>query len=114
MEGLGGGGRTGGWAPRASYLYTQAHTYFTFTFPRPHGFTTTAHARVHVQGTLRMKRFLYMMDSMTDEELDGKVEIEKSDSRIQRIARGSGTGPEEVGRVAPVLGGMWGGGWVGG
>lgn len=44
----------------------------------------------------RIKRLLYMMDSMTDEELDGKVDIEKSDSRILRIARGSGAHPEEV------------------
>lgn len=40
--------------------------------------------------------FMYMMDSMTDGELDGKVDIEKCPSRIARIARGSGTHPEQV------------------
>lgn len=44
----------------------------------------------------RMKVFMYIMDSMTDAELDGKVDIEKSPSRIARIARGSGTHPEHV------------------
>eukprot|EP00639_Heterosigma_akashiwo_P027973 CAMPEP_0194675366 /NCGR_PEP_ID=MMETSP0295-20121207/8216_1 /TAXON_ID=39354 /ORGANISM="Heterosigma akashiwo, Strain CCMP2393" /LENGTH=536 /DNA_ID=CAMNT_0039559689 /DNA_START=34 /DNA_END=1644 /DNA_ORIENTATION=+ len=42
----------------------------------------------------RFKRFMYMMDSMTDKELDGVVEL--CDSRILRIARGSGTHPTEV------------------
>jgi hypothetical protein len=37
---------------------------------------------------------MYMMDSMTDDELDGKVEI--SPSRVMRIARGSGQSPEHV------------------
>eukprot|EP00639_Heterosigma_akashiwo_P023178 CAMPEP_0206408698 /NCGR_PEP_ID=MMETSP0294-20121207/31333_1 /ASSEMBLY_ACC=CAM_ASM_000327 /TAXON_ID=39354 /ORGANISM="Heterosigma akashiwo, Strain CCMP2393" /LENGTH=511 /DNA_ID=CAMNT_0053868265 /DNA_START=39 /DNA_END=1575 /DNA_ORIENTATION=+ len=40
----------------------------------------------------RFKRFMYMMDSMTDKELDGVVEL--CDSRILRIARGSGTHTE--------------------
>lgn len=40
--------------------------------------------------------FMYMMDSMTDAELDGKVDLEKSPSRLARIARGSGTQPEQV------------------
>lgn len=35
-----------------------------------------------------------MMDSMTDDELDGKVEI--TPSRVERIARGSGQHPEHV------------------
>lgn len=48
------------------------------------------------EGTNRMKVFMYMMDSMTDAELDGKVDIEKSPSRLARIARGSGTQPEQV------------------
>jgi signal recognition particle subunit SRP54 len=38
--------------------------------------------------------FMYMMDSMTDDELDGKVEI--TPSRIERIARGSGQHPQHV------------------
>lgn len=37
---------------------------------------------------------MYMMDSMTDAELDGKVEI--TQSRIDRIARGSGQHPQYV------------------
>lgn len=48
------------------------------------------------QSTRRLKMFMYMMDSMTDDELDGKVDIEKSPSRVVRIARGSGTHPMEV------------------
>eukprot|EP00752_Nemacystus_decipiens_P014241 g12667.t1 len=48
-------------------------------------------------GTQRMfKKNLYMMDSMTDDELDGKVDLSQSESRILRIARGSGTHPDEV------------------
>jgi signal recognition particle subunit SRP54 len=37
---------------------------------------------------------MYMMDSMTDAELDGKVDM--SPSRIMRVARGSGQHPEMV------------------
>jgi len=63
----------------------------------------------------RLKKFMYMMDSMTDKELDGKVELgagivngssgtsgdkarasDEAESRIKRIARGSGTHPDEV------------------
>jgi len=49
----------------------------------------------------RLKKFLYMMDSMTDKELDGKVDFSDHDdantmSRIRRIAAGSGTHPKEV------------------
>ncbi|EWM21521.1 signal recognition particle 54 kda protein [Nannochloropsis gaditana] len=46
--------------------------------------------------TGRLKRFLTMMDSMTDAELDGKVDLNKSESRVNRIARGSGAHPMEV------------------
>ncbi|CAM9657700.1 unnamed protein product, partial [Pylaiella littoralis] len=42
------------------------------------------------------KKNLYMMDSMTDDELDGKVDLSKCESRVLRIARGSGTHPDEV------------------
>ena len=51
----------------------------------------------------QLKKFMYMMDSMTDAELDGKVDwhgkrtVDASiESRIKRIARGSGTHPKEV------------------
>ena len=47
-----------------------------------------------------IKKFMYIMDSMTDAELDGKVDLhkkdEKTESRIKRIAIGSGTHPDEV------------------
>jgi signal recognition particle subunit SRP54 len=45
-------------------------------------------------GNERIKVFMYIMDSMTDAELDGKVDI--TPSRILRIARGSGQHPEYV------------------
>lgn len=45
-------------------------------------------------GSDRIKVFMYIMDSMNDAELDGKVEL--TDSRILRIARGSGQHPEYV------------------
>ena len=48
----------------------------------------------------RLKKFLYMMDSMTDKELDGKVDFHSKEphveSRIRRIAAGSGCHPKEV------------------
>lgn len=46
------------------------------------------------EGVARIKRFLTMMDSMTDQELDGQKPL--IDSRIVRIARGSGTSVREV------------------
>ena len=51
--------------------------------------------------TLRLRKFLYMMDSMNDAELDGKVDFHKKgdqtlEKRIRRIAAGSGTHPTEV------------------
>ena len=50
------------------------------------------------EGTARIKRFLCMMDSMNNEELDATDEVQKtfSDMRILRIAKGSGTHPQEV------------------
>jgi signal recognition particle subunit SRP54 len=54
------------------------------------------------ESTTRLKKFLYMMDSMTAKELDGKVDFHSRkephdvDSRIRRIAAGSGTDPREV------------------
>ena len=40
------------------------------------------------EATKKMKKYLCIMDSMTDGELDGKQKIDES--RIKRIARGSG------------------------
>lgn len=48
-----------------------------------------------VDGSLRIKRFQHMMDSMTVEELDN-AKINFSQSRKERIARGSGRHPQEV------------------
>ncbi|CAM9712020.1 unnamed protein product, partial [Chrysoparadoxa australica] len=48
------------------------------------------------QGQQMLKRFMYIMDSMSDKELDGKVDIASSPKRIQRIARGSGCLEGEV------------------
>ena len=49
------------------------------------------------EGIARIKRFLYMMDSMNDMELDGNKPL--SDARIHRIARGSGTYVGEVNQL---------------
>ncbi|CCI49496.1 unnamed protein product [Albugo candida] len=46
------------------------------------------------EGSKRLRRFLFMMDSMTDAELDGQVPI--NPSRQLRIAKGSGCGLFEV------------------
>lgn len=46
------------------------------------------------EGTERVKRFLYMMDSMTNEELDCIKPL--NEARIARVAQGSGTRIEEV------------------
>lgn len=46
------------------------------------------------EGIARIKRFMCMMDSMTDDELDGKKTM--IPSRITRVARGSGTSVREV------------------
>lgn len=50
------------------------------------------------EGTARIKRFLCMMDSMTQAELDSTDMIQKTfnETRIVRIAKGSGTHPQEV------------------
>jgi signal recognition particle subunit SRP54 len=52
------------------------------------------------ESTNRLKKFLFMMDSMTAAELDGKVDFSSKEphveSRIHRIAAGSGTHPKEV------------------
>ena len=46
------------------------------------------------EATARLKRMLYMMDSMTNEELDCVKPL--NESRIRRIALGSGTRPNEI------------------
>lgn len=48
------------------------------------------------EGTKKIKTFLIIMDSMTDEELDDSAVLEKNTSRIERIARGSGRPVREV------------------
>merc|ERR1739845_56455 len=49
-------------------------------------------------GVQRIKRFMTIMDSMTDEELDCKKgkELEKDHGRILRVAKGSGNHPVAV------------------
>ena len=49
------------------------------------------------EGSLKMKRMIYICDSMTNKELDsdGKLFVEKP-QRITRVARGSGTSVREV------------------
>jgi signal recognition particle subunit SRP54 len=46
------------------------------------------------EGTDKVKRFLCMMDSMTNEELDCIKPL--TETRISRVAQGSGTKIEEV------------------
>ena len=46
------------------------------------------------EGTDRVKRFLFMMDSMTNDELDCVKPL--NETRIARVAQGSGTKVEEV------------------
>lgn len=53
------------------------------------------------ESTQRLRKFMYMMDSMNNAELDGKVDLHKKndpsvEKRIRRIAAGSGTHPLEV------------------
>jgi signal recognition particle subunit SRP54 len=46
------------------------------------------------ESTDRIKKFMCIMDSMTDKELDCEVEV--NESRLFRIARGAGAHPREV------------------
>lgn len=50
--------------------------------------------------TARLKKFMVIMDSMNKAELDGKINLHENtdavDARILRIARGSGSHPNEV------------------
>ena len=53
------------------------------------------------KSTNRLRTFIYIMDSMSDKELDGKVDMHKKndptvEKRIRQIAAGSGTHPIEV------------------
>eukprot|EP00936_MAST-01D_sp_MAST-1D-sp1_P002166 g2166.t1 len=52
------------------------------------------------EGGNRLKKFMYMMDSMTDDELDSRMDLSKqtpdNHKRIVRVAKGSGTHPAEV------------------
>ena len=53
------------------------------------------------ESTNRLRKFMFMMDSMNNAELDGKVDMSKKydpnvESRIRRIAAGSGCHPNEV------------------
>jgi len=50
------------------------------------------------QGVQRIKRFMTMMDSMTDDELDCKkgVRLDKDLSRVIRVARGAGVHPMAI------------------
>lgn len=41
------------------------------------------------EASKKIKKYLYMMDSMTNDELDGKVKL--TEDKIKRIAKGSGT-----------------------
>lgn len=53
------------------------------------------------EATHRLRKFMIMMDSMNNAELDGKVDMHKTkdpnvEARIKRIAAGSGCHPNEV------------------
>ena len=53
------------------------------------------------ESTHRLRKFMVMMDSMSNAELDGKVDLRtkfdpKVEARIRRIAAGSGSHPNEV------------------
>ena len=53
------------------------------------------------EATKRLRKFMVIMDSCNDAELDGKVDLHKKgdpkiEARIKRIAKGSGTHPLEV------------------
>ena len=46
------------------------------------------------ESTDRIKKFLYMMDSMTDQELDGIKPM--TETRVLRVAKGAGASPKEL------------------
>ena len=48
----------------------------------------------------RIKKFMTMMDSMTNKELDSSdIKLWQTESRIMRIARGAGVHPNYVGEL---------------
>ena len=48
----------------------------------------------------RIKKFMTMMDSMTNKELDSsEIKLWQTESRIMRIARGAGVHPNYVGEL---------------
>ncbi len=51
------------------------------------------------EGQNRIRKMMYMMDSMTDDELDGHVELDPHSTRARRIAQGSGTTWMEVSQL---------------
>eukprot|EP01084_Bolivina_argentea_P196447 336727_1 len=57
----------------------------------------TSDPKSRVEQQKAIKSFMYMIDSMSDDELDGKVpDLINCEDRIRRIARGSGRMEEEV------------------
>ncbi|KAL0089334.1 SRP54-type protein [Phycomyces blakesleeanus] len=61
------------------------------------GMPTEMLAGSEEEGGKRIKRMMCIMDSMTDQELDGDSKVfEKDHSRVIRVARGSGTSVHEV------------------
>lgn len=61
------------------------------------GMSNMMHGMDDEEGSLRLKRMIYICDSMTDKELDsdGKLFIEQP-ARMTRVAKGSGTTVREV------------------
>ena len=56
------------------------------------------------QGDLRIKRFMTMIDSMTEKELNSSdLKMLSQRSRVERISRGAGRRPEEF---LELLGGL--------
>jgi len=52
------------------------------------------------ESAARIKKFMTMMDSMTDKELDSSdIKLWQTESRIMRIARGAGVHPKYVGEL---------------
>jgi len=52
------------------------------------------------ESAARIKKFMTMMDSMTDKELDSSdIKLWQTESRIMRIARGAGVHPNYVGEL---------------
>merc|ERR1711871_1172583 len=54
------------------------------------------------QSTNRIQKFICLMDSMTDQELDSDIKIFRDPKRQQRICNGSGVFPEVLGALLQV------------